>query len=118
MIARAFEQKDADQLREVLQGDVNPKRDIIVVVEIAGKIAGAVAMRPVLYVHDFHLSNGVLKRQVTDCAMAYALGAARAAGNREAIVIVGEENTKMRTWWEEHGAKQQDPGAAYTMEIR
>jgi hypothetical protein len=118
MIARAYDPKDFEQLKDIITGDVDPARDMIVVVEIAGRIVSAVAMRPCLFVHDFELSKGILRRQVTDCAMAYAMGAARASGHREGLVIVNEENVRMRTWWEERGAKLQDPGAVYIQEIR
>lgn len=118
MIARTYRPEDVAELKELFSGDVDRERDVIAVVEIGGKIAAAVAMRPCLFLHDFVLPAGALKRQITDCLMAYASGAARAMGHREAIVIVSDQNPRMQAWWEEHGAKQMDPGSIYTMEIQ
>jgi hypothetical protein len=116
MIPRAY---DVSRDTELIKGkDIDPARDIIVIVEVEGRAVEVVALRPCLFVHDFELSGGLLKRQITDCAMAYAMGAARAMGHREAIVVVDEDKTRMRTWWEEHGATMQEPGVIYMMEIR
>lgn len=121
MIARCYDPaKDFEQVKALLgeKAAVNPERDLIVVVEIAGKIVEVVAMSPCLFVHDFNLACGAMRRMITDCAMAYAMGAARALGHREAMVLVDEANFKMRHWWEEHGAKQQPEGSVYVVEIK
>jgi hypothetical protein len=118
MIARAYHPGDAAQLAALENSDVDPERDIIVVVEVGGKIIAAAAMRPVMFLHDLHLSGDMLKRQAIECCLAYGFGAARAAGHREALAVVSDGNTKMRGWLEEHGAKLQDPGAVYTVEIK
>jgi hypothetical protein len=119
MIARAYDpKKDFEAVKDLIGSrDVDPARDLIVVVEIGGRIVEVVAIRPCVFVHDFELTGGALRRQATDAALSYAMGASRAMGHREAIVIVAEDKTRMRAWWEEHGARQQDPGAVYVIEI-
>jgi N-acetylglutamate synthase-like GNAT family acetyltransferase len=116
MIARVF---NVPRDLYLIEGkDIDPMFDIISVVEVGGKVAGSVALRPCLFVHDFEVQAGALSRQVTDTLLSYAMGAARAMGHREAIVIVAEDKVKMRSWWEEHGAVQQPTGAVYMVEIK
>jgi len=123
MIARAYDPERSEDVNALAKmraagDDIDPAKDIVVFVCVAGEVTAIVGMRPCLYVHDFSLRPGALQREATDLAMCYAMGAARAMGHREGITIVGDEHIRMKRWWEEHGARQQPAGSVYCVEIK
>lgn len=98
-------------------GDLQVSSDAIIVVEEDGRLVGAVALRPIIFVHELAIEKGILSRKIADEALCYAMGTARALGHREGVFVVAEDNLRMQKWLEDRGAKKQ-PGLVYTMEVK
>lgn len=119
MIARAYDPaRDSEKLKALLgKTQANPSRDFMIVVEDdAGELVSAIAFRPMLFVHELVVAEGMLGRHRAGLAVGYAMGAARAAGHREACFIVADEAAGK--FLEQWGAVKENPGTIYTMEVK
>jgi len=119
MIVRACTPADAEAIKTLCpESDIDPARDIVVVVEASGAVVGVMAFRQVAFVHSFGVDPGLsTRRNAAELVLAYTLGAGRALGHREALFVVDKTNDAMRNWIEDKGAKEQS-GVVYTMEVR
>ena len=119
MIARAYRPEDFEALKELCGGklgDLDPAADVIVVVEYDGHLVGAIAFREALFVHELAI-EGALAHRIGELACAYAMGAARAMGKREAYFTVDPANTRAQRFVEGQKAVKQ-AGIIYSVEVR
>ncbi len=118
MIARAYTPSDLEAVKGLCVGsDIDAVRDVIVVVETGSRLVGVMAFGEIAFVHSFAVAGGPLQRMVAELALGYALGVGRAMGHREALFVTDPENTRMGSFIEGKGAKEQQ-GLVYTMEVR
>jgi hypothetical protein len=118
MIVRTYKLDDEPAVKALCpHSDIDPARDAIAVVELENKIVAAFAFRPIAFAHSFSVELDATKRLAAEAVLAYALGAARAMGHREALFTVDRDNDAMRKFIESKGAKEQS-GVVYTMEVK
>jgi N-acetylglutamate synthase-like GNAT family acetyltransferase len=121
MLARAYKDpEDFDGLKDLCHGDMadlDPGKDVIVVVESEGRIVGSIAIRPMLLIHCLAVEPSLGSHKVAEILSAYEMGAARTMGHREALMVVDEDNLRARRFVEGQKAKKVS-GVTYILEVR
>lgn len=75
---------------------IDTKVDVITIaLDANDDVVGFFAGRPMPLIHEFRMSDDCMKRSVAEALYNYSMGAAFAAGHREALIAVDKSNVAM-----------------------
>jgi hypothetical protein len=122
VIARLYQAEDAKGvdvlLKENRHGDVQLKRDQLIVLGAVGDVKGVLAGRPVYFVHELAVNDSLLRRAVVEALVNYGIGFARGTEIRDAVFLIDPRNHALRRVLLDGGAVKQPISEVYCMELR